>query len=341
MEVLILTGLSGAGKTQVVHFLEDMGYFCIENLPPYLILPFLQSVNEESLEEAHPLTEKISTHLHLGVGKKPLGSSQIALIIDARIRSFFPDFEALAVYLDHLRTYFSKNKKMKILYLDASTEVLLSRYKQTRRVHPLSQGRNLEEAILLERDLLQGIKESAHYILDTSEFSLAELRNSIYHLLYGQEEKGRLSFFVSSFGFKYGLPQDCDLIFDARFLPNPHYVPHLRPLTGKDQAIKDFVFLHDISHKYVQQLLEHLLLLYPYYINEGKHRLTIGIGCTGGKHRSVAITEALSEDLAQSGYVTYVEHRDIEKDTLQDLGTNRKHRFAKKRIEKKEGENLC
>jgi UPF0042 nucleotide-binding protein len=284
MRFVVVTGISGAGKSQAAKYLEDMGFFCVDNLPPSLIPKFAEICFQSK-------------------GKM----DKVALVIDIRggvlLNDFFPGLNALK------EAGFSYD----ILFLEASNDVLVKRFKESRRTHPLAADGRLIKGIEQERDILQEIKEKANYIIDTSELTPRQLREEILNIVVdGNDYKG-LIINVISFGFKYGIPTDCDLVFDVRFIPNPFYVSSMKKLTGKHEAVKEYVMRHPETQTFLQKLEDMLDFLIPNYVKEGKSHLVIGIGCTGGKHRSVTIADSLYKVLGEQHRVI-VEHRDIEKD---------------------------
>ncbi|MCM3078477.1 MULTISPECIES: RNase adapter RapZ [Brevibacillus] len=282
INLLIITGMSGAGKTVAVQSLEDLGYFCVDNLPPVLIPKFAELVQQSG------------------------GSiERVALVIDLRGRGFF---ESLSQTIDRLNEM--NGLSFHILYLDANDQTLVSRYKETRRRHPLSSNGSPLEGIHAERRLLEEMKGLAHQIIDTSQMKPAQLREKIISQ-YGQQGSP-LTINLQSFGFKYGSPIDADLMFDVRFLPNPHYVEELRPKTGRDLEVSDYVMSHPDTKEFVEKLTDFLAYTLPHYQREGKSQLVIGIGCTGGKHRSVAIVEHLAKTFGQD-FTVRTSHRDMEK----------------------------
>ena len=286
MRFIIVTGLSGAGKSEATKSLEDMGYFCADNLPPQLIKKFAEVCRQSE-------------------GK----IDKVALVIDIRGGVFFND---LFKTLDEL----SKEEfEYEILFLDTSDEVLVKRFKEKRRRHPLSQGSRLTTGIELERAKLKEIKERADIIIDTSKYSIGDLREEMTKN-YGDGEvpKRQLAITVLSFGFKYGIPVDSDLVFDVRFIPNPFYIPELKPQSGNDEPVKDYVLKQQETKTFVSKLDDMLDFLIPSYNKEGKRQLIISIGCTGGRHRSVAITNEIYRILHEKNYNAYVEHRDIKED---------------------------
>lgn len=290
MEIIILTGMSGSGKSKVSDYLEDMGFFCIDNLPPQLLGSILHSFTE-------------------GKDGEGFGVDKLAFVIDIRSAGFFDGISSALADLNN------KGLAYRLIFLDSTDETLLSRYKQTRRVHPLAVKGGIGEAIRREREQLEPLRREATDIIDTTNFSLGDLRDYIYRLLEPDGDiDRRMSIIVESFGFKYGIPVDCDIVQDVRFIPNPYYDVRLRVLTGLDKDVVEAVFRHDITCEYVQSLSDMLEKLIPYYVHEGKVRLTIGVGCTGGRHRSVAIAEEIAVRIKGFGYSVRVIHRDIEND---------------------------
>lgn len=284
MKFVIVTGMSGAGKSTALKMLEDMGYFCVDNLPIALLPKFA--------ELAHAPGSDIS---------------QVAVGVDIRNGR---SLDEMASVLENLK---ASGVAYQILYLEASDEVLVKRYKETRRAHPLAKQGRVEDGIRLEREKLLYLKENATYILDTSQLLTRELKKALEQILVEEKNFKNLMITVLSFGFKYGIPNDCDLVFDVRFLPNPYYVDGLKYKTGNDEEVQDFVMDYEISHIFLDKLVDMLNFLIPNYILEGKNQLVIGIGCTGGKHRSVAITEALSEHLRRKEYGVVTMHRDYQR----------------------------
>jgi len=279
---IIVTGLSGAGKTEAVRSLEDLGFFCVDNLPPALISKFAELCSQSA--------RKIT---------------KIALVVDIRGREFFDRvYEALAG-LD------AGGVSYEILFLEASNETLVRRFKETRRRHPLSEHGETLEGIEEERNRLRELRGRAHKIIDTSNFTPKQLKEEIVALFGYGTEMSRFFITVVSFGYKYGIPLDADLVIDVRFLPNPYYVPKLKDLTGNDQVVKDYVFNFSQTVEFMKSFNHLIEFLIPYYIKEGKTTLTIAIGCTGGMHRSVAIANRLEELLAGKNYRVTVRHRDV------------------------------
>lgn len=282
MRFVIVTGMSGAGKSSALKTLEDIGYFCVDNLPVALLDKFAK------------LTLDKTAKIH-----------NVALGIDVRNGEGIGELETM---LDKIRNL---GISPEILYLNASNRILLKRYKETRRNHPLSRDGRVEDGIEKEREAMKFLMKQATYVIDTSHLLIRELKEEIDHIYVDGETNERFQIAVVSFGFKYGIPADVDLVFDVRFLPNPYYDLKLRPLTGNDKSIQDFVMKYDEAVQFLEKLDDMMEFLIPNYIKEGKYNLVIGIGCTGGKHRSVTITNALAEKLSHLPYFVKVEHRDI------------------------------
>lgn len=288
MRFVIVTGMSGAGKSTALKMLEDEGYFCVDNLPIQLISKFAELTIVPSAE-----------------------INKVALGIDIRSGQALKELEQ--VLADMTGAGFS----YEILYLDAADHVLVKRYKETRRTHPLSGGGRVDQGILLEKERLAFLKERADYIIDTSQLLTRELKRELDKIFVQNKEFKSLVITVLSFGFKYGIPADSDLVFDVRFLPNPYYIDELKPLSGNDSEVQDYVMGFEVARKFLDRLTEMLRFLIPNYITEGKHQLVISIGCTGGKHRSVTLANMLYERLNEAGdYGLRVEHRDISKDAV-------------------------
>lgn len=282
-KLIIITGMSGAGKTVAVQSFEDLGYYCVDNLPPTLLPKFL-----ELMKDSQNNIQKV------------------ALVMDLRGREFFDSlFEAL----DMLGTEDWVNGH--ILFLDAKDEVLVSRYKETRRAHPLDPGGLPLDGIKAEREIMDELRGRAQRIIDTTKLKPRELREKIIQI-YSEKEQDIFSVHFLSFGYKYGLPIDADLAFDVRFLPNPHYVSTLQPLTGLNQDVASYVFKWSDTQIFIDKVLDLLQFMLPQYRKEGKSQLVVAIGCTGGQHRSVAIAEHFAKKLS-ANYITHVSHRDIEK----------------------------
>ncbi|MEC0228442.1 RNase adapter RapZ [Paenibacillus alba] len=287
-KLVIITGMSGAGKTIAVQSLEDLGFFCVDNLPPVLIPKFAELIVQS-------------------MGK----IGKVALVIDLRGREFFTALQESLRYIHENYTL-----SYEILFLDATDATLVQRYKESRRRHPLAPDGAPLEGIGLERKLLEELKGLATQVIDTSTLKPAQLKERIISR-FTNLETNRISINVISFGFKYGVPIDADLIFDVRFLPNPHYVEQLRPQTGQDPDVYDYVMKWTETQEFLTKLLDMLNFLMPQYKKEGKSQVVVGIGCTGGKHRSVAITEYLGKVMGNSETETVrVSHRDAERDRI-------------------------
>lgn len=281
MEVVIVTGMSGAGKSTVLKFLEDYNYFCIDNLPLSMIL---------DVTKLYELNQEID---------------KIAIGIDIRgIRSKY-DVDSVQSQVEKI------THDTKLIFLDARDEVLIRRYKETRRTHPLGKMKPIQEAINEERVLISGLKDSANSILDTSTLLARELKKKLSQVVIGKEDFDNIIVNITTFGFKYGIPQDSDMIFDVRFLPNPYYDTDLRILTGNDEKVRDFVMDSDVSREFEEKLHNMIEFLIPQYINEGKNLLVISIGCTGGRHRSVTVANRLNDFIKKLGYPAFIKHNDI------------------------------
>lgn len=285
MEIVIVTGMSGAGKSTALNVLEDEGYYCVDNMPISLVLKFAQ------------LAEK-----------QEKGYSKIALGIDIRSGKSLREFESI---LDEMT---KRQYDYKILYLDSSDDVLVKRYKETRRAHPLAKDDRVDKGISLERKELKFLHKKADYIIDTSQMLARELKQEIENIFIKDRSYNNLFVTVLSFGFKYGIPSDADLVFDVRFLPNPYYIDELKPLTGNDKPIQDYVLGFEVTQQFLVKIKDMIDFLLPNYVKEGKNSLVIAIGCTGGKHRSVTLTNVIGEYLKNTEYGCKIEHRDIERD---------------------------
>ena len=283
LELVVITGMSGAGKTVAMQSFEDMGYFCVDNMPPSLLPKFWELVKESG---------KIT---------------KIALVIDLRSRAFFDEIMTSISGLDN--TSFITTK---ILFLEASDDALVSRYKETRRTHPLAGDGRVYDGIIAERRLLQDIKVRAQKVIDTTTLSPRKLREEIMHT-FSNGDTDIFTIQVVSFGFKYGIPIDADIVMDVRFLPNPHYIDELRSLTGQDHAVYDYVMSQPETKTFYHKFMELLDFVIPGYKKEGKSSVTIAIGCTGGQHRSVALTERTGRELMSDSYHVTISHRDKDK----------------------------
>ncbi len=288
MRFVIVTGMSGAGKSTALKMLEDMGYFCVDNLPIPLLPRFVEMFSEPEEDV-----------------------KKVALGLDVRGGQ---DFSGLKDVLDEMD---NKSVKYEILFLDAHDDVLVKRYKETRRQHPLSGSGRVDTGIAKEREKIMFLKMRATYILDTSKMLTRELKLELEKIFIKGQSFCNLYITVMSFGFKYGIPQDSDLVFDVRFLPNPYYIDELRDKTGNDPEVQDYVMENEKTRTFLDKLKDMVEFLIPNYILEGKNQLVISIGCTGGKHRSVTIANALYQMLEeQESYGVRIEHRDIELDAV-------------------------
>ena len=291
MQFVIVTGMSGAGRSSAMKILEDDGYFCVDNLPVSLLPTFIQ------------LTEDSSEQIE-----------RVALGLD--IRGGHRSLKEAANVLKKMR---EDGYRFDILFLEASTPVLVKRYKETRRMHPLAQGGRMDKAIEDERALLTELKKQATYIIDTTTLLIRELKQEIDRIFVEDEKFCNFYLTFVSFGFKYGIPSDADLVFDVRFLPNPFYIDGLKPLTGNDCEVYNYVMNSSKAKEFLTKMKDMLDFLIPNYIVEGKTQLVIAIGCTGGKHRSVTLTNAIYVEFENTEYGCKKEHRDIEKDRLRNL----------------------
>ena len=288
MRLVIVTGMSGAGKSTAMKMMEDMGFFCIDNLP----IPLLDKLVD--------FTKSFDTQ-----------QKKIAIGIDARSGE---SLDSLNTVLDELS---KKDIKYEILFLDAEDNVLVKRYKETRRSHPLAHGERVDKGIRRERSKLEYLKQKADYIIDTSRLLTRELKTELERIFVKDEEFNSLYITILSFGFKYGIPADSDIVMDVRFLPNPYYVDGLRPKTGNDVEIQQYVMQFPEAKEFLDKLENLVSFLIPHYIDEGKNQLVISIGCTGGKHRSVTLANELYKRLdGNKDYGLKIEHRDIGKDAL-------------------------
>ena len=284
MEILIISGLSGAGKSRAASFLEDMGFYIVDNMPAAMILKFAEFCAGGSRRY-----------------------DRVALVYDVRTANSPTELFAVLDSLKHSSSVCS------LLFLEASPETIIKRYKETRRRHPLmKQADSLEKAVLEERDMMAPLRQRADYIIDTTHLSTAQLRGELLRNFgSGTAEKEGMSVSVTSFGFKHGLPMEADLVFDVRFMPNPYYIQELREKTGLDREVSDYVFSFQQTHDYMAKLRDLLAFTLPLYAEEGKTELVIAVGCTGGHHRSVAVTHALAGDIRDLGYRVRENHRDM------------------------------
>lgn len=282
MRFVVVTGMSGGGKTAALKMLEDMGFYCVDNLPVFLIEKFVELITMPNSE----------------IGKVALG-------LDVRADQSFADATRI---LDELR---KRGYQFEILFMDAQEPVLIKRYKETRRVHPLAQDGRVEDGVRQEREVLSNIRKSADYVIDTSKLLTRELKEELERIFIKNEEYNSLMVTVMSFGFKHGIPADADLVFDVRFLPNPFYIDELKKKTGNDKEVQDYVMSFKESEDFMKKLTDMVQFLIPNYVKEGKYSLVIAIGCTGGKHRSVTLANELYKRMKNQGnYGLKLYHRD-------------------------------
>lgn len=287
MRFVIVSGMSGAGKSIALKMLEDAGYFCVDNLPLPLLREFTRIAEDKTID-----VEKV------------------AVSVDAR------SGENLHRLADELDLLDQEGFPYEILFLDADNVTLIKRYKETRRSHPLVKDGRVETGIIKERKMVAFIKERAHYIIDTTKLLTRELKAELDKIFVQNAEYSNFNVTLLSFGFKYGIPNDADLVFDVRFLPNPYYIPELKALTGNEKEIQDYVMTAPEAGEFLHKLTDMLGFLIPNYIKEGKYRLVVAVGCTGGKHRSVTMANKLYERLSELPYSLRLEHRDMEKDAI-------------------------
>ena len=284
MKVVIITGMSGAGRSKAADWFEDQGYYCVDNMPPALIDSFLEmaAMDSNSIEK-------------------------VVFVADLRSRSFF---DTLAKSIDELRQ--RKGIELLVLYMEASVTEIVRRFNEVRRNHPLSGGEASASVIEEERIKLRDIKKRADFVLDTTNLKPAEMNAELDSMIFGGRGSSNFSINISSFGFKYGIPSEADVMFDVRFVPNPFWVPSLKKLTGNNKKVSDFVFKHEIAVNFLEEAHRLLTSMVPGYINEGKYHLNIAFGCTGGHHRSVAIANALADRFKADGVRVRVNHRDLD-----------------------------
>lgn len=284
-DIAIITGMSGAGRTEAMHVFEDLGYFCVDNIPASLI-PNMVEMRDKSLDEGY--------------------MTKLAVVCDARNGRYLDSL------LDSIGKLREENRDFSMIFLDASDPKLVARYKSSRRPHPLCEdGTTIAQGIMRERVLLSRVKEESDLIIDTTDMMPQQLRRRIMDMFNMQGRRKGLAVTVYSFGFKHGAPTDADLVIDVRFLPNPYYIPELRGLTGLDEPVRDYVMLRDETIEFNKKWYELLDVIMPGYVNEGKYQLAIGVGCTGGQHRSVALAESTGDYLKSQGYRVSVAHRDL------------------------------
>lgn len=283
LDILIITGLSGSGKSTAITALEDAGFYCVDNMPVALLPKFLELPIESSSEIAG-----------------------VAFVMDLREKGF------LSMYPSIFESLKQKEYQLKILFLEADEDILLKRYSQTRRHHPLSRGKSLLEGIRTEKEQLKDLKIAADIVINTSRYNVHELRSAVRNIAQQSKSSAPMSINILSFGFKYGVPKDASLIMDVRFLLNPHFVPELKALDGKNEKVKDYVLSNDNAQIFLKKYLDLLDYLIPLYEKEGKAYLTIAVGCTGGRHRSVAMAESIFKHINKPGRKIIITHRDID-----------------------------
>ncbi|MFR7990840.1 MAG: RNase adapter RapZ [Anaerovoracaceae bacterium] len=283
MNVVIITGMSGAGKTNAADWFEDQGYYCVDNMPPALIKNFIELTvfSNKQIKKA-------------------------AFVVDVRGGEFFTD---LSQCLDDLEK--SDAIDCKVLFIEASDETLIKRYNETRRNHPLSAGSTTREVIEKEREKLAELRQRADFIIDTTNMKVAGFKLEMEKLFVGMEMESSFAVNITSFGYKHGIPMEADLVFDMRFIPNPYYVPSLKKLTGNNKKVSQYVMRQEISQKFISQLRELINTIVPCYVREGKYHLNIAFGCTGGQHRSVAMANRMAEIFREDGYRVTLGHRDL------------------------------
>ena len=282
MEILIVTGLSGAGKSQAIHFIEDMDYYCIDNMPPALIRDFVNLAAQDKMS-----------------------IQKAAFVVDIRGGEFFGDLKTV---LDEMH---ENGTEYKLLFLEATDDVLIRRYKETRRQHPLSKTGSVREGIEAERKRLETIRKEATYIIDTSNMKAARLNLELRAVLLGEETKENFTITVESFGYKHGMPPEADWVFDMRFIPNPYYLSSMRKLTGNSKKVQDYVMKFPESQAFVSQVHAMINELIPHYIREGKYHLVLAFGCTGGQHRSVTMANKFAEIFKEEGKRVVLIHRNL------------------------------
>ena len=287
--IIIVTGMSGSGKSQACRYLEDLGYFCVDNLPPVFIPKFVE----------------LCTHANSQFKK-------MAFVVDTRSREFFDD---LVHVLDDMD---KDNQDYEMLFMDASDDVIIRRYKETRRRHPMAPATRISDGVFKERKRLESVRAKATYIVDTSNLAKSELRDKI-HLLFGNSDGEIMNIAVLSFGFKFGMPLDADMVLDVRFLPNPFYIQELRHKSGSVPEVAAYIEEKPITQEYLKRLDSFIDFLVPQYVREGKSQLVIAIGCTGGMHRSVFVAKHIYDLLAKKGYSVNLEHRDLMKNDVWEV----------------------
>ena len=287
--IIIVTGMSGSGKTQACRCLEDLGYFCVDNLPPVFIPKFVE------------LCSHASSHVN-----------KVVFVVDTRSREFFDNLIQILEDMD------KKNLEYEMLFMDASDDAIIRRYKETRRRHPMAPSSRISDGVAKERSRLESVRGKTTYLIDTSNMSKAELRDKI-KLLFGKTEGNSMNISVLSFGFKYGMPMDADIVLDVRFLPNPFYVENLKHKSGSVAEVAEYIAEKPITQEFLKRLDNLVEFLIPQYVKEGKSQLVIAVGCTGGMHRSVFTAKHIFELISNNGYTVNLEHRDLMKNDVWEV----------------------
>lgn len=287
--IIIVTGMSGSGKTQACRCLEDLGYFCVDNLPPVFIPKFVE------------LCSHASSHVN-----------KVVFVVDTRSREFFDNLIQILEDMD------KKNLDYEMLFMDASDDAIIRRYKETRRRHPMAPSARISDGVAKERSRLESVRGKATYLIDTSNLSKAELRDKI-KLLFGKTESSSMSISILSFGFKYGMPMDADIVLDVRFLPNPFYIENLRHKSGSVAEVAEYIAEKPVTQEFLKRLDNLVDFLVPQYVKEGKSQLVIAVGCTGGMHRSVFTAKHIFDLIANNGYTVNLEHRDLMKNDVWEV----------------------
>ena len=287
--IIVVTGMSGSGKTQACRCLEDLGYFCVDNLPPVFIPKFVE------------LCSHASSHV-----------TKVVFVVDTRSREFFDKLVSILEDMD------KKNLEYEMLFMDASDDAIIRRYKETRRRHPMAPSSRISDGVAKERARLESVRGKATYLIDTSNMSKAELRDKI-KLLFGKNEGSTMNISVLSFGFKYGMPMDADIVLDVRFLPNPFYIESLKHKSGSVAAVAEYIAEKPVTQEFLKRLDNLVEFLVPQYVKEGKSQLVIAVGCTGGMHRSVFIAKHIFELISNNGYTVNLEHRDLMKNDVWEV----------------------
>lgn len=285
LTIVIITGLSGSGKTTALKVLEDVGFYCVDNLPPVLLPKFIELCEGYTWQKIN----------------------KIALGMDIRERAFLKEYPHI---MEQLRAV---GYTPEVIFLESSDEILVRRFSETRRQHPLAEAGSVLEGIRLERERLAELKNTASLVFDTSQYTVHELQRKLFAQFQLRTTKSRLTIHLVSFGYRFGIPYDADVVFDVRFLPNPYFVEHLRPLSGNDEPVKAFLLEKEPMKRFLDKLEDLFAFLLPLYETEGKANLTIAVGCTGGRHRSVSVVNCLAALIDQKVYVLHVRHRDVDK----------------------------